>query len=538
MPVVLSDVQFHRATIMPKDGSVKFLVNIFEGSGEFEICEGGSVAVSGKIAVPEDITKEMINLPDQTPIPESEDILNLNTSDVYKELRLRGYDYEGIFRGIVDADNRAVTGSLAWNSNWISFIDTMLQFSIIGTSTRELYLPTRLQKAIINPKEHLAQVAALTEGGGVPVQMHRAVGIIKSGGVELRGMKASLAPRRQQTQAAPKLEKYQFVPLQNTAPLNEDFEKAKYQALTAAVQVVLENSSGAMKIKVVEVAGERPVESVLATIVKDALELEPMVACDYTIVTTGNPESYTTALESRAVKVVQKDVTKGAFEQNAHLVIVPDCLTLKQTAIVENAAACLKAGGFVLVEEPKGPIDSKAVVALGLSVVSIQNAGTKTYALLRKPVDLPTESLVINVTENNFNWVEPLKEAMKQSEKDATRIFLVCQGEELTGLVGLTNCVKQEPGGVNVRSFFLQDAKAEKFSVKSPLYSEQIKKDLVHNVMKNSTWGTFRHILLEQVAESGKLQVEHAYINTITRGDLASLKWIEGPLGYHKYDAL
>lgn len=35
-----------------------------------------------------------------------------------------------------------------------------------------------------------------------------------SGGVEMRGLKASLAPRRQQQQASPKLEKYTFVPFE------------------------------------------------------------------------------------------------------------------------------------------------------------------------------------------------------------------------------------------------------------------------------------------------------------------------------------
>lgn len=42
--------------------------------------------------------------------------------------------------------------------------------------------------------------------------MYRDIDVIKSGGIEMRGMKASLAPRRQQSQAAPKLEKYSFLP--------------------------------------------------------------------------------------------------------------------------------------------------------------------------------------------------------------------------------------------------------------------------------------------------------------------------------------
>lgn len=44
--------------------------------------------------------------------------------------------------------------------------------------------------------------------------MYRNLGVTRSGGVEIRGMKASLAPRRTgiQVQAAPKLENYLFCP--------------------------------------------------------------------------------------------------------------------------------------------------------------------------------------------------------------------------------------------------------------------------------------------------------------------------------------
>jgi len=84
---------------------VKFLVNIFDGSGNFELCEGGSVVVSGHIYVPEDIEKEQLDLPVPAQSTESE-LLPLRTPDIYKDLRLRGYDYGGIFRGIAESDNR------------------------------------------------------------------------------------------------------------------------------------------------------------------------------------------------------------------------------------------------------------------------------------------------------------------------------------------------------------------------------------------------------------------------------------------------
>lgn len=534
LPVIIQDVQFHRATILPKEGSVKFLINIFEGTGEFEICEGGSVAVSGKIYVPENVGKELLNLP-KPHTKEEADVLPLVAADIYKELRLRGYDYEGLFRGVVESDNRGLNGKLKWENNWISFIDTMLQFSILGQNTRELYLPTRLQKIIINPKLHTEYISTLEEGENVPVTSYRNISVIKSGGVEIRGMKASLAPRRQQAQAAPKLEKYQFVPYENPIPLSEDNDKARQQALTVLLQLVLENSSGALKLKASEVVVDRPIESALGPQIVDILEREPMVAVDYTVVSPGPVDA--SLLEPSGIKTVIRDVSSNPVDQNVHLVVIVDAFTHERSDIIQNSVAALKAGGFILVEEPKGPLDSESISAAGLVTISTAVTSTKTYALLRKPADVPSNATVINITEKNFSWVEPLKDALRESENDASRkIYLVTQGEELTGLVGLVNCITKEPGGNSVRAFFLQDAKAEKFSLSSRKYSEQLKKDLVHNVLKSNVWGSYRHILLEQLSDSGHLQVEHAYINTLVRGDLSSLKWIEGPLTYYKGD--
>lgn len=56
-----------------------------------------------------------------------------------------------------------ISGKLEWVGNWISFIDTMLQFSILGLKTKELYLPTRMQRVIIDPAKHLELIENLTE---------------------------------------------------------------------------------------------------------------------------------------------------------------------------------------------------------------------------------------------------------------------------------------------------------------------------------------------------------------------------------------
>lgn len=40
---------------------------------------------------------------------------------------------------------------------------------------------------------------------------------------------------------------------------------------------------------------------------------------------------------------------------------------------------------------------------------------------------------------------------MKRSETENEKIIIVSQGEKTSGIVGMVNCLKQEPGGTNIR---------------------------------------------------------------------------------------
>lgn len=102
------------------------------------------------------------------------------------------------------------------------------------------------------------------------------------------------------------------------------------------------------------------------------------------------------------------------------------------------------------------------------------------------------------------------------------------------GLIGFMNCLRFESGGSNARYVFIQDKNAPKFSLTSRSYAEQLNKQLVANVLKGGHWGSYRHLRLEQQNDASSLQVEHAYINTLIRGDLTSLRWIESSLSYYQ----
>ena len=86
--------------------------------------------------------------------------LPLNTDDIYKEFRLRGYNYSGLFQGIQKIDNEGKWAELAWTGNWVSFLDTMLQTTILSTTSRNMALPIDFERITIDPfefKKHLKE---------------------------------------------------------------------------------------------------------------------------------------------------------------------------------------------------------------------------------------------------------------------------------------------------------------------------------------------------------------------------------------------
>lgn len=49
-------------------------------------------------------------------------------------------------------------GHLKWEDDWISFLDTLLQMTILGSNDRSLRLPTRISSVRIDPSCHLDSV--------------------------------------------------------------------------------------------------------------------------------------------------------------------------------------------------------------------------------------------------------------------------------------------------------------------------------------------------------------------------------------------
>ncbi|KAB0796701.1 hypothetical protein PPYR_10762 [Photinus pyralis] len=521
MPVVFEDVEFKRPIMVSEEGSLKLSVNILESSGEFEICEGGYLVSSGRIFAPRDISKETVDLIQDVDTSEPE-LLQHTSDDFYKELKVRGYDYSGHFKVIMSSDNRGMNGRITCQSNWITYTDAVLQYVIFGSKSRELSLPVRIQRVLINPKLHRA---LMDTNDSLPIKMFPLIGLAQTGGIEMHKVEYQMTPRRTGF-SSPNLESYKFVAYDN-ADLTNDISMGREHAVTILTQIVLENTN-ALKLKVTGILQEAFKKDHLTLLIKTAIESEPKMSLDYTVIKL--VETDTSELENNEIQILPKMVNK--LKENTHLVVMKGAFSQKNEDLMKAACASLKPGGFILSEEEDKLENVEVIASLGLRAIATQSVSTKSFLLLRKPLVAPDDVVVLKITEANFDWLEPLKHALQKSESEGIKIYLVSQGEELNGLMGMVNCLKREPGGINIRAYYMPNETKEVFSLSSSFYRKQLEKDLVHNVLKNTAWGSYRHLPINAFKEEN-VAANHAYINVGTKGDLSTLRWVKDS---HKLD--
>lgn len=92
--IVFENCKFHRAVNCVKEGNLEMIVMVQRNTGNFEIIEGDQAVVTGRIRYKSGREKQMkvhqSDIEDNASLP-------LKTKDIYKELRLRGYNYRYYF---------------------------------------------------------------------------------------------------------------------------------------------------------------------------------------------------------------------------------------------------------------------------------------------------------------------------------------------------------------------------------------------------------------------------------------------------------
>lgn len=62
--------------------------------------------------------------------------------------------FSGVFRGIIKCDISTESGMIEWNSNYVVFMDNMLQMLILNKDSRNLHVPTGIERVVIDPRIH------------------------------------------------------------------------------------------------------------------------------------------------------------------------------------------------------------------------------------------------------------------------------------------------------------------------------------------------------------------------------------------------
>ena len=101
---------------MTKEVDIEFTIVIQPGTGKFEISEGTSALVTGVIKQLENTELSCL------PKINDKNMVLLDKKDFYKELRLRGYHYNGLFRSVQQANFDGSFGRIKFE-NWISFLE-------------------------------------------------------------------------------------------------------------------------------------------------------------------------------------------------------------------------------------------------------------------------------------------------------------------------------------------------------------------------------------------------------------------------------
>ncbi len=147
LKIKFSEVHFHRATMLDEQGSVELKVRYSSATHLFEVTEKDDLVASGSVLSGDEIVLPEVykSVQDKT-----EKIIFLETADIYKELRLRGYNYGESFREINRVSSDGCFVEINWRKNWVTFLDCMLHSGVVRFERKTL-VPTYIRSLTIDP---------------------------------------------------------------------------------------------------------------------------------------------------------------------------------------------------------------------------------------------------------------------------------------------------------------------------------------------------------------------------------------------------
>ncbi|KFD52748.1 hypothetical protein M513_06404 [Trichuris suis] len=180
----------------------------------------------------------------------------------------------------------------------------------------------------------------------------------------------------------------------------------------------------------------------------------------------------------------------------------------------------------------------------GFSLMSYQKDDMmQTVYLIRKRPEMERVPHVVVVNDvTSFDWLKPLQSTLeKYAFKASEDTVWVVSDRVRNGIPGLALCLREEHSINKIRSIMDTSVKSSQANNTLDLQGDEVRHvmelDLHSNMYRNGKWGCYRHFRLKSDQTFCCEETEHAFINTLTRGDLNSLTWIGSPNKYWTKDS-
>lgn len=151
--LLFENIKFLPMTELKLNTEVKISISIELANGKFKVCEGTKVIASGSVKC----IKDSNPMRDVQTFYNKKDLPILNSRDVYKEFRLRGYNFADQFKSIKNARMDGCYGQIKCsnNNNLTTVMDAMIQLIVLSKDTRLLHVPQEIRRIRININDHL-----------------------------------------------------------------------------------------------------------------------------------------------------------------------------------------------------------------------------------------------------------------------------------------------------------------------------------------------------------------------------------------------
>lgn len=561
--VILDDIVLERATVIAGDRVTRLVVRLNSVSGHATVIEGRELVMSCKISLNETGTKCIV------PEVETTTGNRLESLDVYKEMRCRGYDYGGIFKSIEQLDLVNNQALVQWNDNWVVLMDNLLQVSLVLNSEysadRKLHLPSRIRKVVISPK-HFNPIPKTL----VKVQYKQAANIIFSEFLQIHGLSVASTDRLNSPTAV-------FEALRFEA-YTETIAASSFGSYINDCNTEIERILGGSEL--IRSGTEGGLLGILSTLKFEGGDFRS--AADLLLVTFAeNEDQIQKDLDGRFInddclmrqilEVVIENAPKNCqiFDGSKNLLsqmiidhvrpalanskIVQEtegsygfAVVVDQAVADENFVAQLQqssskmmANGFILVVttvntslvdkyrhftqssgSDKTLLVRQTATESGLSLICSKiDRSAKRVLLFRKLAEITDNPRIIHVRSSNWDWIENAKDELAKSRGP---VWFVSTNDPESGVVGFVNCLRREPGGERARCLF---APGHEYFDKAS-FKTIFQDDLVTNCIVKGN-GRFTRKTVPGVVPAKTSKPSSVAVRNL--GDLSSLCWQDSP---------